>query len=132
MQADGLQMLAGFLAEDLGLPNASAAPVAAFLHGIENVRAVVRPKPWVSGDRWHVRVYFDLWSQNTKPAVRWCSKTWFDAHTLRVMTRNELVGRTMVLSANWPRTEYSGSQTNDAIRALLEHVECLKKRLASL
>ncbi len=69
---------AAFYQEDLGVGDQVAENIARFIDFAGNTASVVRPNVWQSEDGEICRVYFRQWSQNSKQAVHYLNKSYYD------------------------------------------------------
>lgn len=128
---EGIEWYARFLEEDRGIPAHLSRSVAHFMYRAGILKAVQRPKVWVPEGSDMVRVYFDLWSQNSMLPIRWSDRTYFDAENIRVYAMVLGTRERHELSAKWRKSMYSGARTRAAIEELVEVTKCLREELES-
>ena len=94
--------------------------MAGFIVLAKNSDAITRYNIWVMGEK--VRVYFDLWSQNSLDAFHLTDKWFFDSTKNEIYTTGDAYGRffkyTIGEVAMFRRRSFSGAQTRDRIITL--------------
>lgn len=115
-------MSAEFYQEDLGVTAQVAERVAWAMQVAHPHKAIIRRNVWAGHGK--VRVYFELWSQNSLPAVRGFDKCFYDADRDDVFVCGYFYGRTLERPMSdllWMSPgNFSGAKTRNAVREFAE------------
>lgn len=110
-------MTARFYAEDLGVSLEHAERVARFMSIATASKACINPRPWAKHGK--VRVYFDVWSQNSRSPIDGLMEAYYDADEDDVIFVRLMYGQTIrVRLGDLPRkgrSYYSGAATRSAL-----------------
>lgn len=113
---------AEFYAEDLGVAPEIASRIAWAMTVATGAQAIEKRVAWAKHGK--VRVYFDLWSQNSILAVRGFDRCYYDAERDDAFVAGYFYGRTLerpISDLLWMAPgNFSGAKTRTAIREFAE------------
>lgn len=113
---------AEFYAEDLGVAPEIASRIAWAMTVATGAQAIEKRVAWAKHGK--VRVYFDLWSQNSILAVRGFDRCYYDAERDDAFVAGYFYGRTLerpISDLLWMAPgSFSGAKTRTAIREFAE------------
>lgn len=113
---------AEFYAEDLGIAPEVSARIAWAMAVAPGAKAIEKRIAWAKHGK--VRVYFDLWSQNSILAVRGFDRCYYDAERDDAFVAGHFYGRTLerpISDLLWMDAgNFSGAKTRAALREFAE------------
>lgn len=106
-----------FYSEDMRIPIKEATRVAHFIELSRTSSAVEKSSPWAMGGK--IRVYLEVWSQNSMRPYCMGEKWYYDATESDIFASGMFYGRMHVARlssvANMGRSNFSGAKTRARI-----------------
>lgn len=124
----GLSRTASFIATDNNLNFELAFKMATALHSLKDLSAVA--EYWLFVKHGYARIYFNLWSQNKRPAIEMLSRCYYDAKEDDIFAKFTLGGQIFtlpVVEVSDKKFRFSGSSTKNAFQEFQEAARCLKQ-----
>lgn len=129
LDTDDIEDYAEFLVYDKGTSYYQGFYMAAFMMLCNSHGAI--KKNYIT-KYFNNRVYFELWSQNNLPPIKFIEKYYYDASMDTICFRQDLFGNCSVLTLSTidiGRFKFNGAKTKQQFFDFLENYECLKKQL---
>lgn len=129
LDTDDIEDYAEFLVYDKGTSYYQGFYMAAFMMLCNSHGAI--KKNYIT-KYFNNRVYFELWSQNNLPPIKFIEKYYYDASMDAICFRQDLFGNCSVLTLSTidiGRLKFNGAKTKQQFFDFLENYECLKKQL---
>lgn len=110
-------MAARFYSQDLGVTHEQGEKLARFMSLAQKSKACLSPTPWAKHGK--VRVYFEVWSQNSLSAIEGIEAAYFDAGIGDIFVQQYMYGSRVVrpLSeiVSGKKNIFSGAKTKAAL-----------------
>lgn len=129
LDTDDIEDYAEFLVYDKGTSYYQGFYMAAFMMLCNSHNAIA--KNYIT-KYFNNRVYFELWSQNSLPPIKFIEKYCYDASMDTICFRQGLFGNYSILTLSTidiSRLQFSGAKTKQRFFDFLENYKCLKKQL---
>lgn len=115
-------MSAAFYAENLGIDLCQGKGISDFIEKFKDHKSISRFAEWARGDL--IRVYIELWSQNSLNAISALDKAFYDVEEKEIYITQYRYGETTKTPLSkvvlFGRSSFSGAKTRAAIKDLAD------------